>query len=76
MVIRDFLNSTRKDSTLVLTLNFSSRTNSLEVQKNIEAMCDRRTPTLYGPKGKPPAPKITILNADKEKVYAASLKYG
>ncbi len=32
--------------------------------------------SLYGPKGKPPAPKITILNADKEKVYAASLKYG
>ena len=39
------------DSNVVLNLNFSSRTDSLEVQRNIESVTDKRRPGIYGPKG-------------------------
>jgi len=31
---------------------------------------------LYGPKGRPPAPKVIVYNDRREQVYATSLKYG
>ena len=35
-----------------------------------------RVSSLYGPKGKPPAPKVTIYDDKRKEVYSTSLKYG
>ena len=35
-----------------------------------------RVSYLYGPKGRPPAPKVTIYNDKREAIYSTSLKYG
>jgi hypothetical protein len=35
-----------------------------------------RVSSLYGPKGKPPVPKVTIYDDKRKKVYSTSLKYG
>ena len=35
-----------------------------------------RVSSLYGPKGKPPAPKVTIYNDKRERIYSTSLRYG
>jgi len=35
-----------------------------------------RISSLYGPKGKPPVPKVTIYDDKRQRVYTTSLKYG
>ena len=35
-----------------------------------------RVSSLYGPKGKPPVPKVTIYDDKRKEVYSTSLKYG
>ena len=51
VMIKNYLSSLALDSNVVLNLNFSSRTDSLEVQRNIESVTDKRRPGIYGPKG-------------------------
>lgn len=45
----NFLRSLDKDSTLLLNINFSSRTTSMDVQRNLEANVEKRTKDTYGP---------------------------
>ena len=51
VIIKNYLASLSIDSFTVLNINFSSRTDSMEVQKNIESVTDKRRPGIYGPKG-------------------------
>ncbi|GFR93516.1 dynein heavy chain 10, axonemal, partial [Elysia marginata] len=47
--ILDYLRGVDENSTLVLNMNFSSRTTSLDVQRNLEANMEKRTKDTYGP---------------------------
>ena len=51
VTIQNCLRTLDSDKNSVLTINFSSKTSSMEVQMSIEAMTDKRRPGLYGPKG-------------------------
>jgi dynein heavy chain len=51
VIIENYLKRLDSENRAVMNMNFSSRTNSLEVQRNIENMCDKRRPGLYCPKG-------------------------
>ncbi|XP_066511362.1 dynein axonemal heavy chain 10-like isoform X1 [Hoplias malabaricus] len=46
---QNFLNNLNADSTTVLTINFSSRTTSMDVQRSLEASVEKRTKETYGP---------------------------
>ncbi|KAK3539191.1 hypothetical protein QTP86_029601 [Hemibagrus guttatus] len=46
---QNFLNSLNPDTTVVLTINFSSRTTSMDLQRNLEASVEKRTKETYGP---------------------------
>ncbi|KAG5280454.1 hypothetical protein AALO_G00060150 [Alosa alosa] len=46
---QNFLNSLNTDTTMMLTINFSSRTTSTDVQRNLEASVEKRTKDTYGP---------------------------
>ncbi|XP_055585529.1 dynein axonemal heavy chain 10-like [Uranotaenia lowii] len=48
-VISSFLRQLNKETFIILNLNFSSRTSSMDVQKTIEAAVDKRTKDIYGP---------------------------
>jgi dynein heavy chain len=52
VIIKSYLSRLNYDSYVFLTMNFSSRTNSMEVQKNIETggVTERLRPGLWGPK--------------------------
>eukprot|EP00924_Labyrinthula_sp_SR-Ha-C_P003608 maker-scaffold_3-augustus-gene-0.0-mRNA-1 protein AED:0.02 eAED:0.02 QI:0/0/0/1/0.5/0/3/0/4475 len=51
IIIQNFLKNLDEQKFRGLTLNFSSRTNSLQVQMNIENNVDKRTKNIYGPIG-------------------------
>ncbi|XP_062480123.1 dynein axonemal heavy chain 10 isoform X3 [Pezoporus occidentalis] len=46
---QNFLSNLDKDLYLLLTINFSSRTSSLDIQRNLEANVEKRTKDTYGP---------------------------
>ncbi|XP_076854099.1 dynein axonemal heavy chain 10 [Brachyhypopomus gauderio] len=46
---QNFLSSLNSDTTLVLTINFSSRTTSMDLQRTLEASVEKRTKDTYGP---------------------------
>ena len=46
---------------LLLNMNFSSRTTSLDVQRNLEANVEKRTKDTYGP---PPGKRLLIFIDD------------
>ncbi|TUV82046.1 Dynein heavy chain 10, axonemal [Bagarius yarrelli] len=46
---QNFLNSLDPDTTLLLTINFSSRTTSMDLQRNLESSVEKRTKETYGP---------------------------
>ena len=48
-IIQDFLRRLSSEYFLQLNVNFSSRTNSMDVQKNIESAVEKRTKDIYGP---------------------------
>ena len=50
VIVQNYLSRLDLETQIVLNINFSSRTSSLEVQKNIESVTDRRRPGLWGPK--------------------------
>jgi len=60
-IINDYLGSLDDEVSTRLTLGFSSRTSSKDVQTNIEANVDKRTGNFYGP---PVGKKLTIFIDD------------
>ncbi|XP_077015711.1 dynein axonemal heavy chain 10 isoform X3 [Tamandua tetradactyla] len=46
---QNFLKSLNKETNIVLMVNFSSRTTSLDIQRNLEANVEKRTKDTYGP---------------------------
>ncbi|XP_072367150.1 dynein axonemal heavy chain 10 isoform X2 [Scyliorhinus torazame] len=46
---QNFLKNLNTDVNLLLTINFSSRTTSMDVQRNLEANVEKRTKVTYGP---------------------------
>ncbi|KAM4891097.1 dynein axonemal heavy chain 10 [Sylvia borin] len=46
---QNFLNNLDKDLNLVLVINFSSRTTSLDIQRNLETNVEKRTKDTFGP---------------------------
>jgi dynein heavy chain len=51
VIIRNYLSQLKIESYVVLNMNFSSRTDSMEVQRSIESVTDKRRQGIYGPKG-------------------------
>lgn len=51
VIIQNYLLALKPEEFSVLGINFSSRTDSLEVQKNIETVAPKLRPGIYGPKG-------------------------
>ncbi len=48
-IIMDYLEGLSDDTARKLTIGFSSRTSSMDVQKNLEVNVDKRTGNIYGP---------------------------
>ncbi|XP_059138610.1 dynein axonemal heavy chain 10-like [Physella acuta] len=59
--ILNFLRAINQDTTMLLNMNFSSRTTSLDVQRNLEANMEKRTKDTYGP----PSNKRLIIFIDE-----------
>ncbi|ELU10552.1 hypothetical protein CAPTEDRAFT_221643 [Capitella teleta] len=57
----NFLGEMNKESHLLMNMNFSSRTTSLDVQRNLEANVEKRTKDTYGP---PPGKRLIIFIDD------------
>lgn len=55
---------------LLLNMNFSSRTTSLDVQRNLEANVEKRTKDTYGP---PPGKRLLIFVDDMNMPQVPSL---
>ncbi|KAI9009714.1 dynein heavy chain and region D6 of dynein motor-domain-containing protein [Gaertneriomyces semiglobifer] len=49
VTVQKFLRSLSSEKNFVLNMNFSSRTSSMDVQKNLEANIEKRTKDTYGP---------------------------
>lgn len=48
-IILDFLRQLNPDFFVLLNINFSSRTSSMDVQRNLESSVEKRTKDIYGP---------------------------
>ncbi|NXX13493.1 DYH10 protein, partial [Podargus strigoides] len=46
---QNFLNNLDKDLNLLLVINFSSHTTSMDIQRNLETNVEKRTKSIYGP---------------------------
>ncbi|XP_071619148.1 dynein axonemal heavy chain 10 isoform X2 [Heliangelus exortis] len=46
---QNFLNNLNKDLNMLLVINFSSRTTSMDIQRNLETNVEKRTKDTYGP---------------------------
>jgi dynein heavy chain len=51
VTVSNFLKGLPTDKNVLLNINFSSRTSSLDVQRNMEANVEKRTKDSYGPTG-------------------------
>lgn len=60
-IIQSFLRSLNYDKYNKLIINFSSRTTSMDVQRNIESIVEKRTKDIYGPS---PGKKLIIFIDD------------
>ena len=58
---QSFLRKLNPDINVVLSVNFSSRTTSMDVQRTVEASVEKRTKDSYGP---PPGKKLIIFIDD------------
>mmetsp|Transcript_25191 Transcript_25191/g.84661 ORF Transcript_25191/g.84661 Transcript_25191/m.84661 type:complete len:4540 (+) Transcript_25191:178-13797(+) len=69
-IVNDYLGQLADETSTRLTLGFSSRTSSKDVQTNLEANVDKRTGSVYGPPvGKKLAVFIDDLNMPKVDLY-------
>ena len=57
----NFLRKLNTDINVVLNINFSSRTTSMDVQRTLEASVEKRTKDSYGP---PPGKKLIVFMDD------------
>lgn len=48
-IIQNFLRDLNPDINILLNINFSSRTSSMDLQKNLESAVEKRTKNIYGP---------------------------
>lgn len=48
-IIQDFLRKLNPEVFILLNINFSSRTSSMDVQRNFESAVEKRTKDIYGP---------------------------
>ena len=55
------MNHLNKDNYIVINMNFSSRTSSMDVQRHLESNVEKRTKDVYGP---PPGKRIMIFIDD------------
>ncbi|XP_004690685.2 PREDICTED: dynein heavy chain 10, axonemal [Condylura cristata] len=46
---QNFLKNLNEETNMVLVVNFSSRTTSMDIQRNLEANVEKRTKDMYGP---------------------------
>ncbi|KAM0726763.1 Dynein axonemal heavy chain 10 [Formica fusca] len=60
-IIHEFLRNLSPEKYEQLLINFSSRTTSMDVQKNIESVVERRSREIFGP---PPGKKLVIFIDD------------
>ncbi|XP_043489632.1 dynein axonemal heavy chain 10 [Polistes fuscatus] len=60
-IIQDFLRTINSDKYKKLSINFSSRTTSMDVQKSIESAVEKRSREIYGPS---PGKKLIIFIDD------------
>ncbi|XP_026670097.1 dynein heavy chain 10, axonemal [Ceratina calcarata] len=60
-IIHEFLRNLSSEKYNQLLINFSSRTTSMDVQRNIEAVVEKRTREIYGP---PPGKKLLVFIDD------------
>ena len=60
-VSANFLKNLDQEKNFLLLINFSSRTTSLDVQRNVEANVEKRTKDTYGP---PPGKRLLIFIDD------------
>lgn len=51
VIVKNYLSTLKMETNVVLNINFSSRTDSMEVQRSVESVTDKRRPGIYGPKG-------------------------
>ena len=51
VTVQNYLRQLPADSSILLNINFSSRTSSMDVQRNLEANVEKRTKDTYGPAG-------------------------
>jgi dynein heavy chain len=58
---QNYLRNLNSDLTLLLNINFSSRTTSMDVQRNLEANVEKRTKDTYGP---PPGKRLIVFIDD------------
>lgn len=59
---------------MVLTINFSSRTTSMDLQRNLEASVEKRTKEIYGPPvGKRLLVFMDDLNMPRVRLYKCLL---
>jgi dynein heavy chain len=58
---QNYVNNLDQDLCLVINMNFSSRTSSLDVQRYIESSVEKRTKDVYGP---PPGKRILVFIDD------------
>ncbi|XP_061623123.1 dynein axonemal heavy chain 10-like [Phyllopteryx taeniolatus] len=47
--VQNFLKNQNGETSITLTINFSSRTTSMDLQKNLETNVEKRTKDIYGP---------------------------
>ncbi|XP_059165934.1 dynein axonemal heavy chain 10-like isoform X2 [Physella acuta] len=59
--IANFLRTLDQEQHLLLNMNFSSRTTSMDVQRNVESNVEKRTKDTYGP---PPGKRLIIFIDD------------
>jgi dynein heavy chain len=59
--IQDYLRGLDSDANLLLNLNFSSRTSSMDVQRTLESNVEKRTKDSFGP---PPGKKLVVFIDD------------
>ncbi|ORZ35435.1 dynein heavy chain and region D6 of dynein motor-domain-containing protein [Catenaria anguillulae PL171] len=70
VTVNTFLRSLPTDQFLVLSINFSSRTSSMDVQRNVEANVEKRTKDTYGPaSGKKLYVFVDDLNMPQKDTY-------
>ncbi|KAL7749213.1 hypothetical protein RI367_005365 [Sorochytrium milnesiophthora] len=70
VTIQSFLRTTPADANITLNMSFSSRTTSMDVQKNIEANVEKRTKDTYGPaSGKRLLVVVDDLNMPQKDTY-------